>query len=144
MPQTLSARAPRLIHPPIVAASAALLIGTLVTDVCYVRTLLFQWNNFSIWLITGGLLLAAAAGLGLICDLLFHRGGPISPARFALVAVAALLSLVNAFVHSRDAYTAVMPQGIALSALVALILLVVVWLGCNITPVREHTKGDRS
>jgi uncharacterized membrane protein len=132
-----------LIHPPIVAAGAALLIGALATDVFYAETLVFQWNNFSIWLITGGLVLAAIAALGLIIDLLFRRRGPIRPIRLALVAIAALLSLINAFVHSRDAYTAVVPQGVALSALVTLILLVVFWLGCNLTPERDLDAGGR-
>jgi uncharacterized membrane protein len=40
-----------------------------------------------------------------------------------------VLSLVNAFVHSRDGYTAVVPQGLILSGLVVLLLIVTGWLG---------------
>ena len=42
--------------------------------------------------------------------------------------LAVLLSLVNAFVHSRDAYTAVVPTGLTLSALVLVILLFTAWV----------------
>jgi uncharacterized membrane protein len=38
-------------------------------------------------------------------------------------AIAVLLSLINAFVHSRDGYTAVVPAGVTLSALVVVLLL---------------------
>jgi uncharacterized membrane protein len=44
-------------------------------------------------------------------------------------AVAVLLSLTNAFVHSRDGYTAVVPLGLTLSALVVIVLLSTAWIG---------------
>jgi uncharacterized membrane protein len=37
--------------------------------------------------------------------------------------VAWLLALLNAFVHSRDGWTAVSPEGIILSGIVALLML---------------------
>jgi uncharacterized membrane protein len=43
--------------------------------------------------------------------------------------LAVLLSLLNAFVHSRDGYTAVVPTGLTLSALVVVILLIAGWAG---------------
>jgi uncharacterized membrane protein len=44
-------------------------------------------------------------------------------------ALAVLLSVVNAFVHSRDGYTAVVPSGLTLSALVVVVLLFTAWVG---------------
>jgi uncharacterized membrane protein len=38
-------------------------------------------------------------------------------------ALAVLLSVINAFVHSRDGYTAVVPTGLMLSGLVVVVLL---------------------
>jgi uncharacterized membrane protein len=38
--------------------------------------------------------------------------------------LAVLLALINAFVHSRDGYTAVVPTGLMLSGLVVAVLLV--------------------
>ena len=111
--------APNLLHPRVVAASAALLLAGFVTDVCYWRTLLVQWENFSMWLLAGGLLVALLAGLLLLLDAALGRLKSIALGRFLLLTAAALVSLVNAFVHSRDAYTAVVPQGLALSAVAA-------------------------
>ena len=135
---------PRLLHPPFVVAGATLLIAALITDIIYARTLLFQWDNFSIWLITGGLIVAVVAGLALLLDVLLGRAGPIYWLRFVLLFGAALLSLLNAFVHSRDAYTAVVPQGLELSVVVTVILLIVVVHGGSIAAVRTRSTGARS
>ena len=115
----------RLLHPRVVAASATLLLAGFVTDVCYWRTLLVQWENFSMWLLAGGLMLALLAGLLLLLDAALGRLRSISRTRFLLLTAAALVAFVNAFVHSRDAYTAVVPQGLALSTLTAALLLIV-------------------
>ena len=134
-----------LLHPRMVAASAALLLAGFVTDVCYWRTLLVQWENFSMWLLTGGLVTALFAGLLLLLDAFLGRLRSIAWPRFLLLTAAALLSLVNAFVHSRDAYTAVVPQGLALSTIVAALLLIVGahgW-GLSVEPA-SHTKHPRT
>jgi len=52
-------------------------------------------------------------------------------------AVAVMLSLTNAFVHSRDGYTAVVPTGLTLSALVVVILLVTTWAGRALISIRR-------
>ena len=44
-------------------------------------------------------------------------------------AVAVLLSLINAFVHSRDGYTAVVPTGLMLSGSVVVVLLLTALTG---------------
>jgi uncharacterized membrane protein len=113
------------LHPRLIGAGAALLIAALATDVTYAKTLLFQWDNFSIWLLTCGLVLAAFAGLALVLDVVLHRITASNWWRFAGFSAAALLSLLNALVHSRDAYTAVVPEGLELSALVTAILVIV-------------------
>jgi uncharacterized membrane protein len=118
-------RSGRPLHPRLIGAGAVLLIAALATDVTYAKTLLFQWDNFSIWLLTGGLVLAAFAGLALILDIVLHRIRGIDWLRFSGFAAAALLSLVNALVHTRDAYTAVVPDGLELSILVSAILVIV-------------------
>ena len=56
--------------------------------------------------------------------------------------MALVLAIVNAFVHSRDAYTSVVPTGLILSALVVLILLVTGWAGSGM--VYRHGVGVRS
>lgn len=135
---------PPPLHPRLIAPSAALLIAAMATDLLYWRTLLFQWNNFSIWLITAGLVLAGLAGLSLLLDVARRRIGAMAWGRFAGFTVAALLSLLNAFVHSRDAYTAVVPDGLELSALVTVILLVLGWRGWSLrAEPRSHPSKHR-
>ena len=134
----------RLFHPPLVAAGATLLIAALATDVLYWRTFLTQWENFSIWLITGGLLLAALAGIALLLDLALRRAGRMHWLDFAMLTVAALLSVLNAFIHSRDGYTAVVPEGLALSAIVTVLLLAAGWRGWSLCAVPLRSGGSQS
>ena len=47
--------------------------------------------------------------------------------------LAALLSVVNAFVHSRDGYTAVVPEGLILSSIVVLTMTAALWMGSDRT-----------
>ncbi|MCX8255848.1 Putative membrane protein (fragment) [Beijerinckiaceae bacterium RH AL1] len=78
------------------------------------------------WLLTFGLFGAALAVLGGIVDLIrgFRvrgLGQPVVRVLGHLVAFA--LAFVNVLVHSRDGYTAVVPQGLILSAATVLVLL---------------------
>jgi uncharacterized membrane protein len=57
-----------------------------------------------------------------VIDLAFGRQKP-AWFRALTYLVAILLSLLNVFVHSRDGYTAVVPTGLTLSAIVVAILL---------------------
>ena len=121
-----------LLHPALIALGAALLMAAFATDIVYWWTLATQWENFSIWLITGGMIIAVLSGAALLLDFALKRISAIAWPRFAVIALAALLSLLNAFVHSRDAYTAVVPQGLELSGIVTVLLLLVGWRGWNL------------
>jgi uncharacterized membrane protein len=63
---------------------------------------------------------------------------------FVLLAIAALLSLVNAFVHSRDAWTSVEPDGIWLSGISALLLLIVGVRGWSAISLPFYRQGERA
>ena len=54
-------------------------------------------------------------------------------------AIALILAIFNVFVHSRDAYTSVVPTGLILSILTVLILLVTAWMGGEL--VYRHRVG---
>jgi uncharacterized membrane protein len=112
---------------------ATLLGAAFVTDIAYWLTLNGQWETSSIWLLTGGLIVAFLAALTLLAEVLLRRVGKISWPRFIAIAVAALLALVNAFVHSRDGYTAVVPTGIALSFITTLIIISIGVRGWDLT-----------
>jgi len=127
------------LHARVIPTGAGLLAAAFVTDLLYCQTLSSQWETFSIWLLTAGLIVAAASGLALLLDVTLCRVARVSRPRFWAVTAAALLSLLNAFIHSRDGYTAVAPTGLALSAAVTLILIVVGWRGWSLF---DHSATD--
>jgi uncharacterized membrane protein len=126
-------RPPELLHPHLIAPGAALLIAAFATDLVYWQTPSSQWETFSIWLLSAALIVAGLSGLALVLDVVLGRLPAIAWWKLAGVAAAAVLSLLNAFVHSRDGFTAVVPQGLALSAIVTVLLLVVGWRGWSLS-----------
>jgi uncharacterized membrane protein len=126
------------IHPILVSFSVACFVGAFITDLVYWLTVAVMWETFSDWLITAGLILAGFAIIAFVIDLV---GGKQIRALAWPHAVgytlAVLLSLINAFVHSRDGYTAVVPTGLTLSALVLVILLFTGWVGWTLISRRR-------
>ena len=114
----------RPIHKIPVSFSAAYFAGALVTDLAYWQMPDVLWERFSIWLITAGLIMAGLATIAYVIDLAARRriDRPVWP-RVVGYALAVLLALTNAFVHSRDGYTAVVPTGLTLSGVVVVILV---------------------
>ena len=130
----------RSFHATIVQFPIACFVGTLLTDLAYVATDSFVWETFSVWLLTIGCVVAGLAVLAGVVDLVRSRrvrGLAQPPIRVLGEIVAFALSIVNAFVHSRDGYTAVFPQGLILSALVVLVLAVTFLRGRAVTPLQR-------
>lgn len=121
------------IHGLLGAYPLALFSAALVTDIVYMNSAQMMWANFSIWLITGGLIMGGAAVVAGIVDALAHRrrGARRRLPWWHTLATIFLFAfaLVNAFVHSRDAYTSVVPSGIILSAIVTVLAIVTSWTG---------------
>ena len=128
----------RPIHKILVSFSAAYFAGALVTDLAYWQMPDVLWERFSIWLITAGLIMAGVATIAYVIDLAGRRqiDRPTWP-RVVGYGIAVLLSLINAFVHSRDGYTAVVPTGLMLSGLVIVVLLLTAWVG---TALANHSR----
>jgi uncharacterized membrane protein len=131
-----------LLHPPFVSVGGSLLIAAFASDLMYYQTSLMAWANSSAWLITAGLVLALLAAVALLTDIATGRTVTISWLDFVLLTAASLLSLVNAFVHSRDAWTSVVPEGIWLSAVVAILLVIEAFRGWTVTTATVVRKGD--
>jgi uncharacterized membrane protein len=105
--------------------SAAYFAGALVTDLVYWQMPDVLWERFSIWLIMAGLIMAGLAVFSYVINTLAgrrRRSGSAWP-RLVGYAFAVFLAVINAFVHSRDGYTAVVPTGLMLSASVVIVLL---------------------
>jgi uncharacterized membrane protein len=120
----------RSIHKIPVSFSAAYFSAALVTDLVYWQMPNVMWERFSIWLIVAGLIVAGIAVIAYAIDLAGRRKMD-GPAWSGVVgyAVAVLLSVINAFVHSRDGYTAVVPTGLMLSGSVVVVLLLTALIG---------------
>ncbi len=91
----------------------------LATDLAYAQTADMMWADFSAWLLAAGIFMA-------------NRRAPEQRPGWPLV-IGSLLVLILAFfdnlVHSRDAWTSVVPWGLALSAATVIVMLITAWLG---------------
>ena len=134
-------RARVLIHRGFSGAGGVLLIAAFATDYIYYATALWQWANFSAWLITASLIVTLVAVILLLIDLATGRARRLNTGSFILVTAATFLTLVNAFVHSRDAWTSVVPQGILLSGVSTILLVIAGARGWSLAMSR--TTGDR-
>lgn len=144
-PRSTAAIFGRPIHAMLVPIPIVCFVGTLITDIVYWRTAAMQWANFSVWLLTIGLTVAAFAVLAGLIDFLGDRRIRALRQSWIHVVVnglALVLSIVNAFVHSRDAYTSVVPTGLILSAIVVVLLVISGWNGWSL--VYRHGVGVRS
>ncbi|WP_426039789.1 DUF2231 domain-containing protein [Brevundimonas sp. DC300-4] len=108
------------VHAILLAFPVALFPGALVTDITYLRTEEMQWANFSAWLISGALvfngLVLAWALVSLV--LRFRTGQKLRSAIYAgMLALLFTVGLINAFQHSRDAWSSVGGLGLTLSIL---------------------------
>jgi uncharacterized membrane protein len=123
----------RPIHKILVSFSAAYFAGALITDLVYWQIPDVLWERFSIWLIVAGLIMAGLTTIAYAIDLAAGKqiDRPAWP-RVVGYALAVLLSLMNAFVHSRDGYTAVVPTGLMLSGIVVVVLLLTSWVGTTL------------
>ena len=130
------------IHPMLVPFPIVCFIGTLVTDIAYWRTAQIMWADFSAWLLTVGMIMGVLAAIAGLIDFLGNRlirtQRPAWPHMIGNIVVL-LLALLNALVHTRDAWTSVVPTGLILSAVVVLILPVTGWLGWSM--VYRHGVG---
>src|ERR1700754_2348169 len=105
------------IHQLLVPFPVAYFTAAFATDLAYWRTAEVMWERFSVWLIAGGLVMAALVALAAVIDLVFARQRP-AWLRGLGYTLAVLISVLNVLIHSRDAYTAVVPAGLTLSAIV--------------------------
>jgi uncharacterized membrane protein len=117
------------IYPMVAPYAGACFVGALITDLAYWRAVNIIWETFSVWLLTAGLIMAAFAFVAGLID--WISGGvtlmSIWPRLLGRTLVV-ILSLVNVFVHSRDGYTAVVPQGLILSGFVVAIMAITGWM----------------
>jgi len=120
------------IHPMLVSVPIVCFIGALLTDITYAVSAEMMWANFSAWLLVVGFIIGVLAALAGLIDFLGGRGiRTLGAAWLHLTGnlIVLILAFFNVLIHSRDAWTSVVPTGLALSIITVLILPVTGWLG---------------
>jgi uncharacterized membrane protein len=116
-------------HAVLLAAALPLFLGGLLSEVAYDSTYQIQWSNFAAWLIAGGMVFTGLALLWALVDLVRatrRRGRPL--VYFSILLAVFAFGLIDSFVHARDAW-AVMPAGLVLTAITALLAIAATWVG---------------
>ncbi len=124
-------RARWVLHPlnaVLLAGALALFLGALLSDIAYFRSYEIQWNNFSSWLLAGGLVVGAFASLAAIVELFRNRWRVWPTLVYAVLVLATwILAFIDELVHAKDAW-ATMPAGLVLSVIVVVLCCVALWI----------------
>jgi uncharacterized membrane protein len=145
IPQTLNSTAEvasHPIHPMLVPIPIVCFIGAVITDITYFMTAEMMWANFSAWLLVVGFLFGVLAAIAGLTDFLGNRLIRAQPPAWPHLLgniVVLILAFFNVLIHTRDAWTSVVPVGMILSIATVLILPVTGWLGWAL--VYRHRVG---
>ena len=115
-------------------------VAALIFDIVYARSGEMLWMKGAAWLIAIGLVFAIIPRLvNLVQVWITSRRSALAGDRldFWVNLLAIIVAVVNAFVHSRDAYS-VMPAGVWLSALTVLLLAI----GHVVIAVQQPAAGN--
>jgi uncharacterized membrane protein len=121
----------RSIHRWLAAFMASCFVGTLATDVAYWGTANMQWADFSAWLLSVGVVVGWVAVVVALIEMLVVRSLLRSRITWPYAIgslIALIIATVNTFMHTRDAWTSVVPWGLVLSAATVLVLILTGWM----------------
>jgi len=120
---------PGRLHTILLAGTVPLFLGALLNDIAYYQTYQIQWSNFASWLLAGAELFCGLALLFALINLIRakQKSGQVL-VYFVLLLATFILGLVDCFQHAKDAW-AVMPAGLALSAIVFFLSCLAAWVG---------------
>lgn len=122
-------RALHPVHEVLLAATATLFLGALLSDLAYASSYQVQWTNFAAWLIAGGLVAGGLAlAFALVGLLRSERRGGAYLIYCLLLLATWVLGFINTLVHAKDAWAS-MPAGLLLSVIVAVLACVATWMG---------------
>jgi uncharacterized membrane protein len=118
-------------HRGLKALAVSCFIGALATDIAYWGTAEIMWADFSAWLLTVGVIVGYVTIVVALIETFAIRSRlrrrPTWPYAIGNL-VALILGTLNMLVHTRDAWTSVVPWGIVLSAAVVVVLILTAWM----------------
>jgi uncharacterized membrane protein len=130
------------IHPMLVPFPIICFIGAFLTDIAYWASAEMMWADFSAWLLLVGLVMGVLAAIAGLIDFLGNRlirtQSPAWPHMLGNLLVL-IVAFFNELIHTRDAWTSVVPTGLILSLITVLILPLTGWLGWSL--VYRHGVG---
>ncbi len=119
------------IYRRLAAFAGSCFVGTLATDIAYARTADLMWADFSDWLVTMGVIVGYLTIVVAVIEMITIRSPlrrrPTLPYAVGNV-IALIIATVDMLVHTRDAWTSVVPLGLTLSAVVVLVLILTAWM----------------
>lgn len=136
---TLVALARHPLHPMLVTFPIAFFLGALPADIAFWYTGDAFWARVAVWLIGAGSLMGLLAGVAGTVELLFVTGIRRRPASWNHFVVAVMLlsvQFINWLLRLSQPEEAVIPLGIYLSGLGAVLVAAAGWMGGNL--VFEH------
>ncbi|WP_133498668.1 DUF2231 domain-containing protein [Cognatilysobacter terrigena] len=116
-------------------------VAALIFDITYARSAEIMWTKAAAWLIVIGLFAAIIPRLVNLAQVWFTSRRAFTRAHridFWLNVVAIIAAIINAFVHSRDAY-AVVPEGEWLSLLTVVLMAIGAIVVATARPTVEVT-----
>jgi uncharacterized membrane protein len=90
-----------------------------------------MWADFSDWLLTVGVIVGYVTIVVGLIETFAIRSQPRRRATWPYAiggVVALILATLDMFVHTRDAWTSVVPWGLVLSAAIVLVLILAAWM----------------
>lgn len=103
-----------------------------MTDITYAATAEMMWADFSSWLLAvgfiGGVLAAIAGLIDFLGNRMIRDRMPAWPHLIGNIVVL-VLAFLNNLIHTRDAWTSVVPTGLILSIVTVLVMSVTAWFG---------------
>jgi uncharacterized membrane protein len=117
------------LHAFLLAGAVTLFVSALLSDIAYFNTAEIQWKNFTSWLQAGGLVFTGLAILWAVADLFRTVASKARALIYAVLLIATfVLGFIDELVHAKDAW-ATMPEGLVLSAIVAVLAVAATLLG---------------
>lgn len=120
------------VHPMLIPFPIAFLVGALAADVVYWSTLAPFWASMALWLVGAGFVTGVLAGAaGAIDFFTIDRVRQLTAGwvHFVGNATVLVLAFISLMLRASDAEGAILPWGLALSAVIAILLGVTGWYG---------------